>query len=265
MAVSKTMLTVTPFKASERLKSLSETPIYVKALIYGEAGAGKTWTACTAPKPLLVISEWAMSRLTLERLRQDRGIDPDVIYVTSEDEAIEAYKYAKANADKYESFVLDGITDINDRIMWEVLDEVRGKVSSSGKKHDEEILEEGDWQRVLRRTTYILQLFRDLPGHTIVTALATEEDMKIIPMIYPKSLRKRLSSQFNMVGYLTVEALGRPGAAKVVRKLITEVGVAHQAKSPGGFVPPVVENPDLSKLIPMITSTKKAEEVSTSE
>lgn len=242
------MLTVKPFKASERLKSLSETPIYVKALIYGDPGAGKTWLACTAPKPLLVLSEWAVSRITLERLRQERGIDPDVIYVTSEAEAIEAYKYAAAHADKYESFVLDGITDLNDRIMREVLSEV----ATLKERHDPDILEQRDWNKVLQRTSYILQLFRDLPGHTIITALATDEAMKTIPMVYPKVLRRSISRHFNMVGYLTVETRqpGKPG----VRKLYTELATTFQAKSPGGFVPPIIENPDLGEIIAKITA-----------
>lgn len=251
--LGKAAKTITPFKASERLKSLSNTPVYVKALIYGDAGAGKTWLACTAPKPLLVLSEWAVSRLTLERLRRDLGIDPDVIYVESDDEAIEAYKYARANADKYESLVLDGITDLNDRIVQEVL----GEATLINEKHDPDILEQRDWNRVLTRTMNVLRMYRDFPGHTIVTALATEDSMKIVPLVAPKKLRKTIASMFSLVGYLTAEALpGKPS----VRKLYTDLSTAFVAKPPGGFIPSVVENPNLGEIIARITSTSEVME-----
>lgn len=247
LATPTPKMAVTPFKASERLKSLSETPMYVKALIYGDPGVGKTWLACTVPNPLLVLSEWAVSRLTLERLRRDLGIDPDVIYVESDDDAIEALKYARAHTDKYDSLVLDGITDLNDRIMREVLQEV----TLAKEKHDPDILEQRDWNRVLTRTGNVLRLYRDFPGHTVITALATEEMMKIVPLIYPKSLRKMIASMFNFVGYLTAEArAGKPS----MRRLHTDLAVAHIAKSPGGFIPPVVENPNFQDLIPQIVS-----------
>lgn len=246
MAVGRVAM-VSPFKASERLKSLSNTPIVVKALIYGDAGAGKTWLACTAPRPLLVLSEWAVSRLTLERLYRDHGIDPDVIYVETDDEAIEAYKYAKANADKYDSLVLDGITDINNRIVQEVL----GEAVTMNEKHDPDILEQRDWQRVLTRTMNLLLMYRDFPGHTIVTALATEDNMKIVPLVAPKKLRKTIASMFSLVGYLTAEA--RPGKPSV-RRLYTDLSAAYVAKPPGGFIPSVVDDPNMADIIKQITT-----------
>ncbi|MBT9132677.1 MAG: hypothetical protein DDT33_01205 [Firmicutes bacterium] len=259
---------IAPFKASERLKSLSETPIWVKALIYGDSGVGKTWIAATAPNPLLVLSEWAVSRLTLERLRQDLGIDPDVIYIESEEQCLEAYAYARAHAHKYDTLVLDSITDINDRIMREVLNEARAVPRKDGRPpHDEDILEQGDWNKVLRRTSYILQLYRDFPGHTVVTAVATIEDMRIVPMIYPKSLRKMIISQFNLAGYLSAEAKQNKPSTRMLQ---TDMVVSCVAKSPGGFIPAVVESPDMGKIIQQITAgaqtvpnTKNTEEETT--
>lgn len=245
-AVTAQKISVVPMKASERIKRLSNTPVYVKALIYGDAGAGKTWCACTAPNPLLVLSEWAVARPTLERLRIELGIDPDVITVENDKEAEEAYKYAMANSDKYDSLVLDGITDLNMRIMREVLSEAT--LAKMG--HDPDILEQRDWNKVVQRTTYILMLYRDFPGHTIITALATEDNMKTVPNVAPKSVRRAIASQFNMVGWLTTET--RQGKANT-RILYTDLSPSYIAKSPGNFIPATIENPNMTAIIDLLT------------
>lgn len=245
-------VTVQPLKASERLRRLSEVPLYIKMLLHGDPGAGKTYLACTAPNPLLILSEWVMSRLTLERLRKDRGIDPDVICVSSEEEVIDAIKYAHEHAGKYETFVIDGVTDINEMILRNILED-----ASAGRIADLDHVSERNWDRLLRRTSNIIQMCRALPGHTVITALTTSDRPgALLPFVYPKGLRHRLAAQFNFVGYLVAE--GRPNKP-ALRKLYTEVGPGYQAKSPGGFVPPVVENPDLGQIFSQIMSMQATE------
>lgn len=249
-----TVIGVSPQKASERLRSLSETPMYVKMLIYGDTGVGKTYAACTAPKPLLILSEWAISRLTLQRLRLDRGIDPDTIYVNSWDDFMDAYAYAAAHASEYDTVVVDGLTDLNDRVMEEILKESVSMAKMSKSRtvpHDPDTLEQGDWYKVQNRTLYAARLFRDLPCHVVMTALAQEvkNEMFTAPLVVPKGVQKRLPSHFNAVGYLVTEQ--KPGKPST-RKLYTDITHTFVAKNPGGALPSVVDDPDLGVLIPRI-------------
>jgi hypothetical protein len=250
------VLGVSPQKASERLKSLSETPMYVKMLIYGDPGVGKTYAACTAPKPLLILSEWAIARLTLERLRIDKGIDPDTIYVNSWDDFLKAYAYAAANVSKYSTVVVDGLTDLNDRVIEEILKESVMSAASAGRRvaHDPDQLEIGDWGKVSNRTLYAMRLFRDLPCHVVMTALAQEvrNEMFTAPLLQPKGALKRAAAHFNTVCYLVTEQ--KPGKPST-RKLYTDITHSFLAKNPGGALPAAVDDPDLGVLIPQIMNS----------
>lgn len=249
------VMSVAPKKASEQMRALSDTPIYVKALVYGESGAGKTFLACTAPKPLLILSEWAVARPTLERLRKDRGVDPDTIFVNSWSDFMEAYKYAAGNITKYDTIVVDGLTDLNDRAIEEILAAAVAK-TRQGVAHDPDQLEIGDWGKVGNRTLYAVRLFRDLPCNVVMTALAQETKGELFtgPMMSPKGAQRKLTAQFNMVGYLVAEQ--KPGKPST-RKLHVDMSHTFQAKNPGGALPSMVENPDLGVLFPKVTEFLK--------
>lgn len=255
--MSAPIMRVTPQKASERMRALSNTPIYIKALIYGDAGAGKTFAACTAPNPLLILSEWAVARPTLERLRKDKGIDPDTIFVNSWQDFEEAYKYAAGNVHKYDTVVLDGLTDLNDRAMEEILIAAVTR-PRPGAAHDPDQLEIGDWGKVGNRTLGAVRKFRDLPCHVIITALAQENknDLFTVPMVAPKGTQKKIAAQFNLVGYLVAEQ--KPGKPSV-RKLHVDMSHSFQAKNPGGALPAVIENPDFSVIFPEVMEFLKGE------
>lgn len=245
------VMTISPHKAGARLRSLSETPIYVKALIYGDPGVGKTFLACTAKNPFLILSEWAVARPTLERLKKDRGTDPDTWFVNSMDDFLEAYKYVAANVQKYDTIVVDGVTDLNDRAIAEVLKSSIESAANRKTAHDPDQLEIGDWGKVANKTLYAVKLLRDLPCDVVMTALVQDikSEMCVGPMIAPKSAQKRLPAQFSMMGYLVAEH--KPGKPSV-RKLHLDSTLAYQAKNPGGALPSTVENPDLSVLFPQI-------------
>jgi len=239
-------------KASQRLQNLSDTPMYVKALIYGDSGVGKTWLACTAPTPLLILSEWAIAKPTLDRLRKERGIDPPTILVNSWDDFMEAYKYAAANVKKYETIVVDGLTDLNDRAIEEILREaVNNPRVERRTAHDPDTLEIGDWNRVANRTMYAVRLFRDLPAHVVMTALAQEvkNEMCTTPMVAPSKACRRMPSQFNFVGYLTAET--RPKQPSV-RKLHLDSHMSYVAKNPGNALPAVINDPDMGVIIQQV-------------
>lgn len=239
-----TVLTPSPKKTSERLRKLSETPWYVKMLIYGRSGAGKTYLACTAEKPLVVLSEYNVSIPTLLALHRETGADPDIFEVTSWNDYMDAYKYAAANLSKYKTIVIDGITDLNYRVMREILD--TGIAHKA--EHDQDILEIGEYNKLHQRTMYAVKLFRDLPIDVVFTALEQDikKEMITVPMITPKSTALLLPSQFNTVGNLIVKPKGNNN----VRELQVHAQLTKEGKNPGGALSQVITSPNLATLIP---------------
>lgn len=245
------LMKITPIKASERLKSLTETPLYVKALIYGNSGAGKTWLACTAKNPLLILSEWAVARPTLAKLHIDFGIDPDTIYVNSLADFDDAYDYAAAHAADYSTIVVDGLTDLNDRAMDEILVENTRLAALNDRVHVADRLEIGDWGQVANRTLKMARKFRDLPCDVVMTALSMDvkQEMFTIPMLVPKTVQKRIAAYFNFVGFLDVDITPNK---LTQRKLYINLTNIYQAKNPGGALEGVIVNPHMGQIITQV-------------
>jgi len=244
-------LTVAPSKASARLKSLEDTHFYAKGLVYGMPGSGKTYAVCRAPQPLLlIISDWAVARPTILRVRKEYGIDPDVIEVNSWSDYMEAYKYASAHASEYACISVDGISDMNERIGNEILTDAIAYASKSDRKtHDPDALEMGDWNKVGNRTIYSVRLFRDLPCHVLFTALENEINMLLCPMVQPKSLLRKFPSYFNLVGHLVCEEQPKKASKRILQ---LDSSYNYMAKNPGGALPSSIEDPDFSVIIPQI-------------
>lgn len=245
------VLTATPAKAKVRLRSLSEMPVYIKALVYADSGAGKTYLLGTAPKPVHILSEWAVALPTLQRVAKDYGANPDLLFVETWDDLMGAYEYVRANLSKYESVCLDGLTDVNNMVMSDILAEAFVRSSHRAVAHDRDALEQSDWNKVINRMTYVIKLFRDLPIDVYMTALEQDvkQEARVAPLVTPVKLYKKLPSFFNMVGRL--EADVRPNKPSV-RRLYLDSTLTYMAKNPGGALPPIIENPNLTDIVAKI-------------
>lgn len=240
---------LTPPKPS-KIRKVSARKTYVKALIYGEPGAGKTYLACTAPRPLILLTEPAVSDTTMLAAKRNLGVDPDVWEVLDWVDLEEAFEYLASGTHSYETVVVDSLTDLYRRVMRLALETALEKRPS----HDPDVPEQGDWFRVQERLRYIVRMFRDLPMHVVFTALVMDirEEMRRVPFVQPKSLAQELPAYCNMVGYLgVVESDG-----KFVRKLLVQPTDTYVAKNPGGALPPVVEDPNLSVVFNQIVTVE---------
>lgn len=233
-----------------KIKKATQIPVYVKALIYGEPGAGKTYLSCTAPNPIILMTEYDVSLATIVKVQKDLGREIAVWEVQSLEDIEEAYQYLVSGKHNFETVVLDSITDFNNLV-------VRFAVDYALKKkpvHDPDILEMSDWQRVIAKMQNIVVAFRALPMHVVVNALvATGDDLRKGPAVTPKSLAATLPAMFNMVGALAaVEQEGQ-----VVRKLLVSPNDRYIAKNPGGLLPPVIDNPNLTKIFEEVVANGK--------
>jgi hypothetical protein len=252
------VIRVAPQRASERLQTLADSPVYVKGLIYGDPGVGKTYLACTAPNPILILSDYMVAKPTLQALRKLRGIDPPLFIVNTVADFEEAYNYAANlpmvnNPEGIPSIIIDSLTDLNDRVMEEVLADGIKRPS-----HSPDQLEVGDWNKVANKMFYWVRRFRDLPMHTIMTALVRESKDGLTkgPMAQPNAVYSKLPAFFNLVGYLNAEI--RPKQPSI-RRLQVDSSNVYVAKNPGNALASVVENPDLAVMIPAIVDFLKGE------
>lgn len=238
-----------------KIRRVSERPILVKALIYGEPGAGKTYLACTAPKPLVLLTEPSVSDATMQAVHRDLGADPGVWDIDTLEDLEMAYEYLEGGKHEYETVVVDSLTDLYRRLMKTVVDAAVSRRSN----HDPDVPEQGDWLRVQEKLRYIVRLFRDLPMNVVFTALVMDirDEMRRVPFIQPKGLALEIPAFFNLVGCL--KAVDDNG--KTTRKLLVEQTETYVAKNPGGTLPPVVENPNLTTLFGQIKGGLKKNEV----
>lgn len=231
-----------------KIKKVSARKVYVKALIYGEPGAGKTYLSCTAPKPLVLLTEPSVSDATMLAVQRDLGVDPDVWEINSWNDLEEAFDYLLSGQHDYETVILDSLTDLYRRVMRLTLEAAIERRST----HDPDVPEQGDWFRVQERIRYMVRMFRDLPMHVVFTALVMDvrNEMRRVPLVQPKSLAEELPAYCNLVGYLGVKEVD--GA--YVRKLLVEPTDVYAAKNPGGSLPPVVEKPNLATIFQTISN-----------
>lgn len=93
-----------------KITTTKATSRFVKAVVYGEAGVGKTVLGSTAPKPIIISAERGLLSLA------DKDIA--VIEVESFGDALKAFDYVKAN-DAYETIVLDSLSEIAEKMLAE--------------------------------------------------------------------------------------------------------------------------------------------------
>ena len=63
---------------------------YIKALVYGESGAGKSFLAATAPKPLILLTE-----INGQASIMHSNPDADILHITSSDMLAEVLKMTR--------------------------------------------------------------------------------------------------------------------------------------------------------------------------
>jgi len=158
----------------------------VRILLYGPSGIGKTATAITTGKTIIITSE--KGDLTLN------DYDIDIIHINSLSELKEAYIYIKDNIDKYDTVLIDSLTDIGETIVQELKDSNNYSSSDTYKM----------WSDFTTIMTKITKSFRDLRGINVVL-IALEEseknglDEKLMPMIPAKKAKKKLISLYDIV------------------------------------------------------------------
>lgn len=214
-------------------------------MIYGGSGAGKTLLAGTAVQveemsPIFVIDAEEGS-FTLDALSQYSD-KIDVVSMNQWKKMQSVYNDLYTGRHPYRTVVIDSGTEVQQLAMNDVL-------GADGKVLDIGITPEfRDWYKNTEQIRRMIRAFRDLPMHTIVTALEMDyQDPRTKVQMKRPAFSNKLSQQipafFDTVFYLYVKEVS--GNEPNRRFVLTDKTDRVVAKCRAQGVPQVIENPTM--------------------
>ena len=163
--------------------------------LYGDSGAGKTWLAASAPKPVVLLTEQNGEQSL-------RLSNPGASYVVVRNaEGVRDFLRMAQDGtlaqQGFETLVIDGLTEIQQLIRDEI---------SLRKGGDEFSI--SDWGELTDKMRKLMRLLRSLASryHVVCTMLADEEFAGEVKHVKPSFQGKKLANEvmqfFSAVGYV---------------------------------------------------------------
>lgn len=198
------------------------TEAWLKALVYGEPGSGKTNFGVSAPRPLHLLSErQAVVNVRDAAKRMGRPMPTTLVM-----DELDDYRFVlrALHGDKSKPFVildgenneilrleewpltvvLDSITDIAEMVSREIREQSPQKIGKDGLPVDSERY----WNVLSDRTAKLVRAFRDVPLHVLFLALLSDKEIGegdeksrwIGPQMPMKSLPNVIMASVSVVG-----------------------------------------------------------------
>jgi hypothetical protein len=180
-----------------QIKTYKPQGHYVKALIYGPSGAGKTVFGSTAPRPIFASAESGLLSIAEKA--------PSYVDIRSFADLQNLLSFLRKDGHDFKTVIIDSISEINEIIKQEI------------EKKTGKALESRDWDDLSKKLRSILRAFRDLPMHVLFISLEKAEKdedkiVKIVPLLNGKAATE-VASYMDIVGYLEV---GKDGTRSVI-------------------------------------------------
>jgi phage nucleotide-binding protein len=189
-------------------KPVKETPVYVKALIYGQAGAGKTRFCADCPTPY-----WFDFESSTETLRHwpEYNETPVKKPTNIEDLRKDIEKIIKD--DEAETIVIDSITTALDFYL-------RQRMQSFASKRDKYQPYEADYKYCTNVFSDLFNFLQDAPINVVLVGherIARDPETGNITGIYPDvtpRLQQNLVRLVNVVAYMEAEPSSQKGTTR---------------------------------------------------
>jgi hypothetical protein len=183
-----------------RVGEMPAADVKVKALLYGDSGAGKTHAASTAPRPCYLLTE-------ANGLPTIKAANPDAVVVQASDmDTVRAFFKAAldgslAKETGCQTIVLDSLTELQRMLRDEIIASRKGQPGG-------EAFSLQDWGTLTDRMRKLVRTVRDLPFHVVCIALAASDNDEgtgqrfTQPAFDGKKLPNEIAGYFSLVGYV---------------------------------------------------------------
>lgn len=218
---------------------IKDKEVFVKALIYGQAGAGKTRFCADSPNPM-----WFDFESSTETLRHWKEYEHLPVKRPKDVDELRKDVESAVKDSEIDTIVIDTITTSLDYYLRQRMDAVAGK-------RDKYTLYEADYKYATQVYTDLFGFLQDQPinvliiGHErIFRDTESGRVTGIVPDITPR-LQQAVTRLVNVVGYMEVEPSQHKGAT---RRLYLNRTKVIEAKNRLNIQETFVENPHFKEI-----------------
>lgn len=170
---------------------------YIRMLVDGEPGSGKTCLAGTSPKCLIADADRGTEVLDIRGLRK-----PEIAQISDWTQMLEIIEYLRNSPGEYDWFWIDSLSGFQDL----GLDDIMRSLVREKAHRKVYLPDKGEYGQNMNRLGLLLRELRELPiNWGVTTHLVREEDfddgkIKYMPWIQGRSMPERVCSYVGVVG-----------------------------------------------------------------
>lgn len=200
-------------KAKSHIRSAGNSFEYLRILVYGNNGKGKTRFGASGPRKVLVVDCNEKGSLSI---RNYEGVDVFTIETWTDIDL--AFWMLKSGRHEYSTVVIDTVTSLAQLCMKFVL----GDESSRDPTKDPNMPGRREWGKVGELMRTAILNFRNLPLHVVFLAqerrgFNDDDDDDSTPDVFPEvspSVRTTLTASVDIIGRIYVKEVVRKGESK---------------------------------------------------
>ena len=233
----------------------SEMPTYVKMVIYGHPGVGKTIFSAGCPKPLIVDCERGNLSLRNKELIK-KGIIPASVDVTPVYQFIElntVFESLQDNNEGYETVILDGFSEL----LRKGVDLIMERLVAKYPERNPDVVSPNEWGASTQQMRKVIRNFSWLPMHVIFTCQVREQEIEdsttkeMMPAVSP-SVFNILNAYVDIIAYMWKVGLPADPPEKKFRAMLFQPTENVRAKDRSGALGGAMKNPTFSDILRLL-------------